>query len=245
MKNITSVQNELIKTITKLHSSKGRKEQKKFLAEGTRVLKSFAYNNWSPIELFTTEQMAEDAQNLFKQEPIIVSNHVMAKISAATTPSGIVAVFSYPKSSSTVYSGLVLSNITDPGNMGTLLRSAAAFGSKSAVIVDGCDPFSPKVIQASAGAVAHLIILQWSWKQLIKNTQNFTLCALVVKGGQPPQNLKSNKNLLLVVGNEAHGLSPDQIADCKTHITLPMNKNTESLNAAIAGSLALYLLSTL
>lgn len=244
MKNITSVQNELIKTITKLHSPKGRKEQKKFLAEGIRILEGFARNNWIPTELLATEQMANSAQALFKKEPIIVSNHVMEKISTATTPSGIIAIFSYPKSSTTLSPGLVLSRITDPGNMGTLLRSAVAFGSKSVVIIDGCDPFSPKVIQASAGAIAHLEILQWSWKELLKNKKDFILCALVVKGGQSPHEFKTAQNLLLVVGNEAHGLSQDQIDTCDAQLTLPMHSSTESLNAAIAGSIALYLLST-
>lgn len=243
MNKITSVQNELIKTITKLHNPKGRKAQQKFLAEGIRVLSNFANSKWKPTELFATEQMADTALELFKKEPIILSDNVMKKLSTVATPSGVIAVFSYQKESPPKLStGLVLVSITDPGNMGTLLRSAVAFGSQTVVIVDGCDPYSPKVIQSSAGAVAQINILQWSWEKLLKNKKDFTLCALVVKDGQAPETFKDKNDLLLVVGNEAHGLSQDQINDCEAQLTLPMNKNTESLNAAIAGSIALYLL---
>lgn len=243
MNKITSVQNELIKTITKLHIPKGRKAQQKFLAEGIRVLTNFAHASWKPTELFSTEQMAEKAYDLFHKEPIIISDNVLKKLSTVTTPSGIIAVFSYQKETPLkLSSGLVLVNITDPGNMGTLLRSAVAFGSKAVVIADGCDPYAPKVIQSSAGAVAQIDILQWSWEKLLKNKENFTLCALVVKDGEAPATFKDKKDLLLVVGNEAHGLSQEQIDDCDAQLTLPMNKNSESLNAAIAGSIALYLL---
>lgn len=241
MKEITSVHNELIKNITKLHSSKGRKEQQQFLAEGQRTLQSFAQAKWIPITLFARSEIADSAQKLFDQEPIIVSDNVLKKISTATTPSGMIAVFSYPSAPSELTTGLVLSNISDPGNMGTLIRSATAFGSKSIVIIDGCDPFSPKVIQASAGTIAHIKLFQWSWQELVQNKKDLKLCALVIEGGETPEQIKE-KNLLLVVGNEAHGLPQSQINDCDIQLTLAMQESTESLNASMAGSIALYLL---
>jgi len=243
MNKITSVQNELIKTISKLHIPKGRKAQQKFLAEGTRILTEFSDANWKPTELFSTEQMEDTARELFKKEPVIVSDNVMKKLSTRVTPSGIIAVFSYQRETAPeLSSGPVLVGITDPGNMGTLFRSAVAFGSETVVVVEGCDPYSPKVIQASAGAVAQINILNWSWEKLIKNKKEFNLCALVVKDGQSPEAFKAKKDLLLVIGNEAHGLSEEQIDDCDAQITLPMGEKSESLNAAIAGSIALYLL---
>ncbi|MFT6765430.1 MAG: TrmH family RNA methyltransferase [Alteromonas naphthalenivorans] len=241
MKNILSVQNEQIKNIVKLHTSKGRKEQEQFLAEGQRALESFANAKWQPANLFATKKMAEIAYGIFDEEPIVVSEQVMKKMSTATTPSGILAVFSHPQTTAQLTSGLVLSEISDPGNMGALIRSAIAFGSKSIVIVDGCDPYSPKVIQSSAGVIAQANIIRWSWKKLIENKGDFKLCALVVSGGKAPDKINKN-DLLLVVGNEAHGLLETQISDCDSQLTLPISKNTESLNAAIAGSIALYLL---
>lgn len=240
MKEITSVQNERIKTITKLHSAKGRKELGLFLAEGERVLESFSRSQHTPTYVFVTAGMVAQAQQLFDTEPLLVTDAVMKKLSTATTPSGILAVFPLPKTSIKIEAGLVLSNITDPGNMGTLIRSAAAFGSRSITIIDGCDPYAPKVVQASAGTLAQVTIVQCSWQELVKNKKDIKLCALVVSGGSTPEEIKQ-KDLLLVVGNEAHGLSQPQIDDCQLQLTLPMNQTTESLNAAVAGSLALYL----
>lgn len=241
MKIITSVHNEQIKSIAQLHTTKGRSEQQQFLAEGKRVLEGFAQAGWRPTMLFTTEIHIDTAQTLFNVEPIVVSETVMKKISMATTPSGIVAIFPFPPNQKNLAPGLVLVNITDPGNMGTLIRSAAAFGSSSLVIVEGCDPFCPKVIQSSAGAIAHIKIIRLSWQEVVNNKKDLILCALTVTGGKKPEEV-AKQNLLLVVGNEAHGLSQEQIADCDLTVTLPMEKSTESLNAAIAGSLALYLL---
>jgi TrmH family RNA methyltransferase len=241
MKNILSVHNEQIKNIVKLHTSKGRKEQEQFLAEGQRVLETFADANWQPALLFATDKMADAAYDIFDEEPIIVSYQVMQKMSTVTTPSGILAVFSHPQNSVELTPGLVLSEISDPGNMGTLIRSAAAFNSKSIVIIDGCDPYSPKVIQSSAGTIAQVRIIRWSWEKLVENKKDLKLCALVISGGKNPERI-DKENLLLVVGNEAHGLVKSQIHDCDIKLTLPMSQNTESLNAAIAGSIALYLI---
>jgi TrmH family RNA methyltransferase len=124
--------------------------------------------------------------------------------------------------------------------MGTLIRSAIAMGIKSVVIVEGTDPWSPKVIQASAGTIIQANVFQIGWDQLIKNKKNLKLCALVVKGGKKPNQIDF-KDILLVVGNEANGIPDNWLSKCEEKMTLPMPGNTESLNAAIAGSIALYL----
>ena len=244
MKIIRSVQNELIKKIVKLKTSKERQEQRLFLVEGQRTVEAFSHAGWKPRELFVIESLLEQAVKLFSCEPTLVSDHVMEKISSTATPSGIVAVFPLPQEKQTkLTKGLVLSDISDPGNMGTLIRSSAAFGYKTIVIIGGCDPYSPKVIQASAGALAHVTLVQLTWSELLQKKENLKLCALVVKGGIDRLQDLAKKSFLLVVGNEAHGLSKEQVADCDIQFTLPMNESTESLNAAVAGSIALFLLS--
>ena len=168
----------------------------------------------------------------------------MEKISTTKTPSGYLAVFTIPKQPQpTVERGIVLANITDPGNMGTLMRSAAAMNIKTVVVVDGVDPWSPKVVQASAGSVGTLTIYQCSWQELLKHKQEKKLCALVVKNGKAPQEHELN-DVFLVIGNEAHGIPSDWLNDCELKCTLPMPGKTESLNAAVAGSIALYLMAT-
>ncbi len=168
----------------------------------------------------------------------------MEKMSTTKTPSGYLAVFTIPpKPQPTFERGIVLANITDPGNMGTLIRSATAMNVKTVVIVDGVDPWSPKVVQASAGTVGSVALLECSWQELLTYKQDKQLCAFVVKNGKTPQELELN-DMLLVIGNEAHGISNDWLNDCEFTCTLPMPGNTESLNAAVAGSIALYLMAT-
>jgi TrmH family RNA methyltransferase len=166
----------------------------------------------------------------------------MQKISHATTSSGLLAVFTIPDKPSlaSIKPGLVLANLSDPGNAGTLMRTCAAMNVQCVVMVEGVDPWHPKVIQATAGTIAQLKIFQCTWQELVANKNNLTLHALTVSGGKAPEVIQAN-NALLVVGNEAHGLPEQWIADCDDAITIPMPGNTESLNAAVAGSIALYL----
>ena len=238
MNKIESTQNSIIKAVAKLHLTKERKKQKQFIVEGIRAVTTFLKNGYTPVHLFITKEFSE----LSLKETTYVSESVMKKISSATTPSGMLAVFAFPKNPDpqNLSSGAILANITDPGNMGTLIRSAAAFGHKSIVIIDGCDVFSPKVIQATAGVFPLINIFVWSWQELQQHKGNKKLIALVVKEGKAPQNI-SFENALFVIGNEAHGIKDTWIKECDELLTLPMPGNTESLNAGVAGSIALSL----
>src|SRR5439155_4041882 len=112
---------------------------------------------------------------------IIVSDRVMNKISAATSPSGILGVFSIPPHNINpiVPPGIVLVNIADPGNMGTLIRTAAAVHITTVIIVGGADCFGPKVIQATAGTIAKVSLYILSWQELMLQKNNIPLCALI------------------------------------------------------------------
>lgn len=245
MKTICSVQNDSIKRVASLHSAKGRSFYNQYIAEGLRVLERFAAAQKTPLELYVIESLYTDARIIFKKsDPIVVPDHVMKKISPSITPPGILAVFSLDllnESMALDSKGLVLANITDPGNMGTLIRSAAAFGYKVIILVEGVDPYSPKVVQSSAGALAHVTIFECSWNELIAHKRRLPLCAMTLNGALYIQDLPT-KDLLLVVGNEAHGLPKEWIQQCDYTATLPMDQSTESLNAAVAGSIGLFLL---
>ncbi len=243
IKTITSRTNEEIKLVAALKDKQAREEQKRFIAEGLRTCSTLAKSGMKLVQMYTTQEHLEEVQEFVKNYFItIVEDHVMQKMSAATTPSGILAVFEIPSqpSFSELTAGLVMANITDPGNMGTLIRSCAALNVKSVVIVDGADIWSPKVVQASAGMIGSVNILTPTWPALLKWKKDFQLYALVVKGGKSPQEIE-NKNILLVVGNEATGIPKDWLRDCNGFMTIPMPGHAESLNAAVAGSLGLYL----
>ena len=244
MKTITSRTNPEIKKVAALHQVKHRAAAQQFIAEGVRVCSTLIKAGNKPHALYVTENMVETARTLVPEKMMVqVDPHVMEKISTATTPSGMLGVFAIPPQPKTeqLGAGIVLAQIADPGNMGTLIRSAAAMNVQSIVVVEGADPWSPKVVQASAGTIGMVDIFAWSWQQLIANKGNIKLCALVIAGGKRPEEI-SFENTLLVVGSEAHGIPQDWLADCDEKVTLPMPGKVESLNAAVAGSIALYVM---
>ncbi len=181
----------------------------------------------------------------FPKKQIIteVSDAIMKKMSAATTPSGILGVFPLPgqPNPQQISAGIVLAGIADPGNMGTLIRTCAAFGKRSIVIIAGCDPYSPKVMQSSAGTLARMTIFQWSWQELLNYKGSLELLCLVPEGGSTPSQITTAESLI-VIGSEAHGIRSEWVATCDRKVTIPMPGGTESLNAAIAGAIGLYAL---
>ncbi len=240
---ITSTAHQLVKLVVELHEKKGRKAYKAFIVEGYRACQEFAENNYTLLHIFAAPAETSKVQTLFSRTPVVtVADRVMEKMSTATTPSGILAIFALPQDSNAdkLKSGIVLANISDPGNMGTLIRSCAAFGYSSVVIIEGCDVFSPKVIQACAGALPLIDLFQLDWDTFMQAAQKnkLKLAALVVENGQPLTDI-TEKNVLFVVGNEAHGLPQAWVDQCNLRITIPMKGKTESLNAAVAGSIAL------
>lgn len=237
---LSSVNNPLIKEVLKLKTVKGRQKATLFIVEGQRACATFIEHGYKPVHLFVTEKNLDTAEKLSKNV-LLVTQTLFAKISSAKTPSGILALFAIPDhtNSKKLSAGLVLADIADPGNMGTLIRSAAAFNYKTVVIVGGCNPYSPKVIQATAGTLPLVDLFLYSWPELLHRKKNLTLAALVVKDGQGLETC--NNETLFVVGNEARGINAEYLKDCDQLITLPMPGKTESLNAAVAGSLVLAL----
>ena len=243
MISIESPQNQLIKKVKKLHYSKHRQIANQFIAEGLRTISTLVENNAKLEYLFVTEHTQEITSFYEDVECVLVPESIMASISTNKTPSGVFGVFAMPKRPqvSTLTSGAVLAQVSDPGNMGTLIRTTAAMGLNSVVCIEGVDPWHPKVVQSSAGAIAAVNIFLMDWQTLIDNKGDIKLAALVVEEGAEPTTI--DKNSLIVIGNEANGLPRNWSATCNQQITLPMPGHTESLNAAVAGSIALYLLA--
>jgi len=242
MKHITSFDNPLIKKIIALASPKGRSAYGLFIAEGLRTCQTLAKSPLALNNFFVTPETYTQAQEFVsEQKLIIVSEKIMHKIAATKTPSGFLGVFSIPqhKAPGHLAPGLVLYNISDPGNMGTLIRSAVAFDRPQMILVSGADPWSPKVIQASAGTIGYALIIELDWNTLKKHSKRPLLCAMVAHNGKKSEKISSQD--LIVVGGEAHGIPPEVATTCDRHVTLPMPGPAESLNAAVAGSIALYL----
>ncbi len=243
MKKITSPSSPELKEVAKLSTIKGRKVFKKFIAEGVRAIATLITSPIELVNLYATDDELEQALLLAPEYKIInVSEKVLDKISAAKTPNGLLGVFKIPEAPSIaeLKPGLVLAQVSDPGNMGTLIRTSVACNLKSIVIVEGTDPWGPKVVQSSAGAIGLIKIFRWDWDTLMKNRKDLQLCSLVVKDGADINSIDPEK-ALLIIGNEAHGIPYDWQKQTDQSVTLPMPGDTESLNAGVAGSIALYL----
>lgn len=243
---ITSTVNPLIKKIVLLQQKKYRDQEQLFIAEGIRIIETLQEHG-VPIEhLFVTERGKKFCSEKFLRESCTpVSDAVMKKISPSQTPSGILAVCRRKENSEIADgSALVLYEVSDPGNMGTLIRSASAFDVRTIFLIGGADPYAPKVVAASAGTIGAITIYQDTWEAVKVRAQEYEriLTALVPESGTPIRSI-DRKNRWLVLGNEAHGLPSDVFNDCAEKLTIPMPGDTESLNVAVAGSIALYELS--
>src|SRR5579863_4111154 len=206
MIKINSLTNDHVKHVVHLHSAKYRSQFQEFIAEGFRTISTIIKAGHTPISLFVTEEFLYDAKQLTNEKLIIiVAPDVMNKMSSSKTPSGLLAIFHIPAQPafSTLGTGIVLAQVTDPGNMGTLIRTAAAMNKKTVVCVETVDPWNPKVVQATAGAIANVDIFRLNWPEIMLNKKNIPLLALVPSEGKHPNGVNL-RQALIVVGSEAH-----------------------------------------
>lgn len=172
---------------------------------------------------------------------------VFERVADTKTPQGLLASVRLPTSSldalTDVGTLLVLCDVQDPGNAGTIIRSGDASGA-SAVVFCGqsVDPFNPKTMRASAGSVFHLPIIVTDFDALVTYCRHarIKLVASLARGGVSPRDLDLASASAIVVGNEATGLSPATIKAVDLMVTIPMAGSAESLNAGVAGSLLAF-----
>ena len=235
IKKIDSKQNQKIKDLQKLSVPKFSKEQRLFKIEGYHALE-MARKSGSLLSVFTTKEIKD-----LEVPQYLVSKEIMESISSAKTPQGVVCVCTYleekPIKSHKV---LMLDDVQDPGNLGTLLRTALAFGYNDVILKGGCSPYNEKVLQSTQGAIFKLNIVNYEGSL----PKGYEVIATEIKGSVDLSTIiKVNKHIL-VLGNEAHGVSKEilDIANKRVRIDI---KNIDSLNVAIAGAIAMYTLSNL
>jgi TrmH family RNA methyltransferase len=176
-----------------------------------------------------------------------LEHDVFERVSDASTPQPVLATVHLPLSELDSLSGaglvMVLHDLRDPGNAGTLIRSAAAAGA-SGVIFTGhsVDPFNPKTLRASAGSVFQVpvVVAELDLTLTTLRERGLRLYATVVRGGRSHREVDFVHASAVVIGNEADGLSDEAIAQCDESITIEMAGSTESLNAGVAGSLLAF-----
>lgn len=256
-KTIESIKNETIKKYLRLSlSKKFRNEQGLCVLEGLRlVTDSYKFGaNFKHI-LISKQILKKIRLNksplLNFHEYVLIDENVAKKISSVKNNQGIFAIVKKPRifnfsEIATSKQVLILVKVRDPGNIGTLIRSAVAFDFNTIVLVDCCDFCNPKTIRSSMGAVFKPKILKCSieiLKTWLKQTKLETIAAV---SNQINKNQLAKEKFLgcaLLIGNEANGLPIEIINFCKTKKTIAMQNEIESLNAAIAGSILMFELS--
>ena len=234
MIKIESRQNERIKDLMKLSLSKYSKEQRLFKIEGFHALE-MAKQSGTLLSVFTTDEIPD-----LHVPQYLVSKDIMESISSVKSPQGVICVCSYldemPIKSNKV---LLLDNIQDPGNLGTILRTALAFGYTDVILRGGCSQYNEKVLQATQGAIFNLNIIPFEDEDQL---EGYEIIATEIKGSVELSTVGKIKKHILVLGNEAHGVSKEflEIADKRVRIDI---NEIESLNVAIAGAIAMYQLS--
>lgn len=247
---VASTSNARIKLMQSLHKVKGRRENGMFLLEGVRLIQE-AINCQAKIKLLA---VAEGLQQEFAQEidaarelgasVIIVRPELMAKICDSVTPQGIAAAARLPGSIGVSGPCVVaLDGVTDPGNMGTIMRTAHAFGCQSMVIAKGCtDPFSPKCVRAGMGAHFKVdIAFTPDLPDLLRRMKvegGYSIIGGHVKGFEALPSM--GKKRVAVIGSEAHGLSEEVAYECNALWRIPMVLDAESLNASVAAGIMMY-----
>jgi TrmH family RNA methyltransferase len=233
--------------------AKGRAESGVFLIEGDRAIRQvIASHPKSIVEILTVEELAP----VYRDYPVRhLTESQFKSICITKTPQGPLAVIKIPDGVDSCDLPrdigdrvLLLEDIQDPGNIGSLIRSAVAFGYSGVVMSDKCaDPFSTKCVQSTAGAVLSLWIRRTaSYMDIIGDLQarGYNIVATALNGDNPPSVLNGLNKIALAFGNEADGLSASILGISNYRCKVPIRReNIESLNVAACGAICMYISS--
>lgn len=248
---ITSVKNPRVKEVRNLQArARARREAGVFVVEGMRLAEEAFQAGWKVQLCLYTPDLAQRGLDLVAalsaaNVPVeAVAEHVMSSVSDTQSPQGILLVVEIQQGPKLEHleTLLVLDQVQDPGNVGTLMRTAAAAGLDAVLLTDGSvDAFSPKVLRAGMGAHFRLPVLSSSAEQVVDLCQShgLTLWAASVDAGESYTEADLRSPVAIVIGSEAHGVS-GPLYESSHRLHIPMPGGGESLNAAAAGAVLIF-----
>ena len=262
MREITSATNPFVKQLKALAGSKkARQEAGCFIIEGWRGLDTLLRHTspqymletlvvssaWKELEARTGTALAggSGSDRLAGMEIVVLPEHLFEKVSDVENAQGILGIvrqaptaFSVPEKGNL----LLLDNLRDPGNLGTLIRSAVGAGFGGILLYGDCvEPFNPKVIRSTMGTFAFCDIWSVGDREITElEASGFELCVTTGLGGANLYETHFGSKTVLVIGSEAHGVSEDLMHRAAHKVTIPLQPESESLNAAIAGSICMF-----
>jgi TrmH family RNA methyltransferase len=231
-----------ISLITALHQKKYRKEHQLFLVEGLKAITEFLNSKYALHSIFCVNNLTSNLLKLsVKQKVFEISELELKKISNLQQPQGVLAVFEIPEKLDFVENSvddmvLVLDGIQDPGNLGTIIRTADWFNFRHILCsIDCVDIYNPKVVQATMGSLARVQVIYTELAPILKQTQLPIYGTLLNGDNIYSTNFKPKG--YLVFGNEGNGISEEIISLITKRVTIPGGNNTESLNVAISAAI--------
>lgn len=247
---IKPASNNQLKLWRKLQRTKYRRKEGLFIAEGERCVEQIVANGYVDVEALIVE---EEYKPGFQVEGIAyeVASNDFETLSDTESPQGVLAVCKIPAETSleqlTDASGVIvaLDAVQDPGNVGTIIRTAAWFGASGILFGDGtADPFHPKVVRSTAGATGSLPYLKGDLGRLLVEFEKHDWQSYLMDGGEgsvPIQSETPANRSILVIGNEGNGISQELFAGHRKRVRIPGDDSSvESLNAAIAMGIGMY-----
>lgn len=254
--NITSVSNPSVKEVCEFKQKKMRDESGKFLIEGAKMLREALYSGVEVDSVFATEAAYAQDRSLIDsmsiQKLYLVTDNVLSKLSEWKTPQGIVALVNKPKWNIDEFFkrdklfSLVLDGVSDPGNIGTIIRTSEAAGIDCIFTTQGtADCYQSKALRASMGSIFRIPVFE-----------NFEKCGIIYRlalngiktlttslNGEDVKSFSVDfKKLAVVLGNEGSGVSQEFISNADALVRLPMEGKVESLNVAVCAGIIMYML---
>ena len=239
--------------VRSLHRKKVREKEGVFIAEGFNALEAATQTTRHPIvEIMADRDHLEAVADILPNDlPVYeCSASIMQEISTEETPQGVVMICRRGESTFSDLGGvapdtlLYLDRVSDPGNLGTILRTSAWFGVRHLILSPSCvDPFNTKVIRASAGAIFTVEIYQPVDSEQIRGfaeRMGYRMVAMVPRGGSPPGELKKTGKTIVMLGQEADGLSEELTGCADQFVSIPGRGDVESLNLSVAAAIILY-----
>lgn len=249
---ITSSSNDKVKYVRRLQGQRSvRHNDQRFVMEGVRLVEEVLRASVVPLFVFHTEDLADEPRGKALLAALrglgspcyLVSDAVMAKCSDTVTPQGILAVLPFPELGGPDRLSLVLivDRLRDPGNLGTLLRTALAAGVEQVLLAPGTVDFSnPKVVRSGMGAHLFLPIVHADWETITASVVGCEVWLAATGGRRCYTEVDWRRPAALIVGGEAHGAEQRARALADGRVSIPIDPAVESLNAAVAAAVILF-----
>ncbi len=253
IKTITSADNKKLRLMTLAAVKKGRERHGVFLAEGRRITQEAAEYAADRIRyIFAADSFAENNSSFLRRldaagfSVYTVSDKLFRAASDTATPQGIAALVEIPAPkpvrADKISRALILDGVSEPGNIGTIIRTAEAAGVEAIYLMKGCaDIYNPKAVRSTMGSIFRMDFINACLSDVLElKKHGFEIAASALGGSENLYEHKFGDRCAVIIGSEAHGASEELLEVSDVKIRIPMRGNVESLNAAVAAGILMY-----